>query len=258
MSIFSKVFQKLLSETDEILQKEREERLRSMENRLEKNINLNFKNYAIKPDYGYIEEEYEEDSSDDDANYRDKNKEMEKQAKIDYINKVKEQAIKKIEDLKKQGFKNNNDSYGAKTIERNLNREVGGMEINYDLVDKIEQIKGQVKKKNHKKFSFRMQAKINTFKSMRSLASFGLGILKKRMKLIEVKKMFSSLLTKSQIKVIVSDRNINVKKLKEARAKIVMITKKIKKQIKTTSRDKSFNKSFNQKTILQKEKQIIL
>ncbi len=256
MPIFNKVFQKLLSETDDILQKEKKERLISVEDRLEKNINLNFRNYAVKNDYDYIEEEnYEENTEEDDdeTNYRDKDKERSKQEKLDYINKIKKQALKKIEELKKQGVKSSSDVYGVRTSERNLHREVGGMEIDYELVDKIEQEKGQTKKKRYKKYLSHLQTKVKTVKAMRSLASFGLNALKKRLILIKAKKMFKGLLTTKQINSICKGQNINIKKLKKVRAKIVMINKEIKKQITNISKNSGFVEKINKKILLEKE-----
>lgn len=250
MSIFSKIFQKLLNE-DEDNQKKIEDRVKSFKDRLEKNVELNFKNYAEDPNYMYGEE-IEEEENNDDANYRDKDKERAKEAKLEYINKVKKQAQKEIEKKKKNSVKTGDDVYGVRTSERNLHREVGGMELDYELMDKVEQFKGQMKKKLYKKLSTRALIKIKTAKAMRSLASFGLSVLKKKLTLIKVKKMFKGLLTKSQIKAIANGRNVNIKKLKKVRAKIVMITKQTKRQVKQISREKTFVEKLDEKAALKK------
>lgn len=251
MAIFNKIFQKILKETDnDILENNQKEKSENLINLLYEDDNdfgLNFNNYNPN-----IKVKKEEEDEDDDSNGRNKDKDR----KLEYIEQIKNKVKKEIKN--NNGSKQDGD-YGLKTSERNLNREIGGMERDYNLELKLELELRSKKRKLYRKFKAEKKISNKKMKSLRSLALFSLSMLRKRLNILKIRKIFKGLLTKKQIKAISSKRNINMQKVKVLKAKIILFNKNYKKHLKKQKENEKMDiiqKFIQNHNMKKKEKRI--
>jgi hypothetical protein len=174
----------------------------------------------IDDDYRYsYKDENEEEDEGDDSNQRDKDKERKKE----YIKNVRKKVRDKI-------GKKGDETWDNRTSERNLNRETGGMEVDYDQVRKIELEYRSKKRKLYRKFCEERNIRVVKLGKLKGLRLMSLGFLKKRLAVLRTKKMFRGLLTKAQIKTVARKSVINTKKIKVLKARIAFSNKQIKKR----------------------------
>lgn len=175
-----------------------------------------------------------EDDDDDDSNYRDKDKE----AKKKYIKKMKKMSLIEIKKKtnkdsnkgdsgKKSGSKTGgtkqSGDWGLRTSERNLHREIGGLERDYK-----------------KELLFELQMRSNMRRNLRRTLEALRTVLRRRLRRMHINRGFFMRFHRSRINLknlrkklrkigcILQTRNIN--KIKNIKiSKIIAINKRIKK-----------------------------
>jgi hypothetical protein len=197
-----------------------------------------------------VESEDEGEDDEDSEWMRDKIKEdkkalLEKQEKLNG---------KPTTTGKKGSGNKNTETWNAKTSERNLHREVGGMEVDYELVSKLELENRSNKRKIYKKLDKAKKIATKKLGRIRALQSFGLECLKKQILFLKAKRMLKGMVPKAQIKKLVFRKNVNLKKIKVMKKKIVAMRKKqqvIMRRQMTTMRQQRHEPTFVQKLIMQ-------
>ena len=241
MSVIKKFFQSVLKEDGE----NREETLEIIEfknetskiiNRLERGNNGKFgdeyeedieeddeKNNINK---AIFELEEEEEDNDDDSNYRDKDKE----AKRKYIEKIKRRAqlivskMSKYKKSKKAGIRKileDEGDWGKRTSERNLNREIGGSnrdyegERRYELFMRALKVKKYIEREEAAKIVIRRRRKRM---HLNNRAMRGFTFLRKRVATIKAVSNRVGIFISSRN--IIKDRNLSVRRVRDAGIKL--------------------------------------
>lgn len=175
----------------------------------------------------------EEEEDDDDANYRDKDKE----AKKAYIEKMKKKALLKAEkikkdvkkDSKKGGSGKKENDWGKRTSERNLNREIGGMERDY-----AKELREELQMRSNKRKALRRNMEALRVVIRRRLKRMHINrrfLMNYHRTIVNIKKIRNSL---KKIGVVIRTKNANkIKNMKlgqiKQRAKQINKAKKIAK-----------------------------
>jgi hypothetical protein len=172
-------------------------------------------------------EEEEEENSDNDGNYRDKDKEQRQKREL---KKMMEQS--KFQVSKKKLIikillllKKKKDLWGVITSERNLNREVGGFEVDYELEAKIKNLKSI----KHNKMSMDEWHKKKSLPKMMN-APNKMIIMKRA--LTKLSSLLGKRVALKLIGNMVKKNSLNMKNLNKVIKKVIALKKKMELQLK--------------------------
>ena len=268
MSFFKKIFQSVLNEEEgdvkkeEVILEEEQYKTSKITDKLEKGNNGIFGD-EHEEDEQYLEEEEEEDSDESDStNYRDKDKE----ARRKYIEKIRKQSLliaqtykkykkaKKDSGRKESGRKSGD--WGKRTSERNLNREIGGVnrdyagELRYELAMRRKKIKDGIAKWEAMKVVIRRRLK-RMHINRRAHTNFFRYILNFK----KIKKSLKGLPVLINIKAAAKKRNINVGKIKAATKKVIRAKQRERLKIKSYKRAKEAQKKTTFREMLKAKRE---
>lgn len=233
MSLFNNIFQQILGETKEEIEKEKDSLDKNFLKQSKGTIELDFTDYSSN-----LEPELEEED-DDGSYYRDKDRERELENRLKKLKKSKRDS-KRNEDTKKSD--NKKDEYN-KTAEKNQDRD--SKKRNKEEKIKLGLDNDEKISRRRKIAKFVEQKKKKEMAAIRALSKFSLATLEKKLLMMRIRKMFKGLLTKRQINALANGKKINLKKLKTLRIKMLKMKKMIAKQRKLQKLQK--NKGFLQK-----------
>ena len=254
MSFFKKIFQSVLNEEDDAIKKEivlnEQYKTSKITDKLEKGNNGVFgdeheEEEEYSQQYKNEEENEEDDDDSDSTNYRDKDKE----ARRKYIEKIRKQSLliaqtyakykkaKKDSGRKESGRKSGD--WGKRTSERNLNREIGGVnrdyagELRYELAMRSKMRKARAARWEAAKIVIRRR-----LKRMHINRRFHSNFFRYVLNFKKIKKSLKGLPILINIKAAAKKRSINVGKIKAATKKYVKAKKIEKAKIKLHKRAK--------------------
>jgi hypothetical protein len=181
---------------------------------------------------GRIAEEEEEES--DDSNYRDKDKEIREE--LDKIRKQsKSQKIRKKFLIRVLLYmKNKKDLWGVVTMERNLNREIGGYVIDYKLQKKLMNIRTR---KNKKKRELERE---NKMKRLMNLSRFCGKVLIARSVLKKLSKLLGRKVAMMLLRKMARGNRLNAKNINKLIKRLVAAKRRKKKQVEKIKKQYSF------------------